>query len=210
MIKETHYNPDWQINRINFILERYPEEFFKGKRILELGSYNGYIGARFAEMGAIVHCIEGRPENVQYIKDNYPNVTVELADLDTTDWKFGKWDVIINFGLVYHLQNCHKEHLTNCIQNTNLMFLESVIYDSDEPEIFTRHEIGADQSLSEFGGTPSTSYVENILSEYSIFYTKYANSELNGGPHHYDWVDVNSKVLDQYARRFWIINSITI
>ena len=44
-MKQTTYHPDWQINRINFILSKYPKEFFKGKRILEVGAYNGYIGA---------------------------------------------------------------------------------------------------------------------------------------------------------------------
>jgi hypothetical protein len=60
MIKETSYHPNWQTNRINFILSKYPKEFFKGKRILELGAYNGFIGAYFNSLGAEVHCVEGR------------------------------------------------------------------------------------------------------------------------------------------------------
>jgi hypothetical protein len=201
---ESRYYSDWQVNRINFILSKYPKEFFSGKRILELGAYNGYIGAYFSSLGAEVHCLEGRPENVVNIKNDYPMVTVEIADLDSPEWKWGHYDIIINFGLYYHLETYHKEHLENCINNCDLMFFESVIYDSFEPEIYFRQEEGSDQSLSKTGGTPSTSYVENIFMNNDVVYEKFMESILNAG-HHYDWIDTNSKKLDQYARRFWIV-----
>jgi hypothetical protein len=36
-------------------------------------------------------------------------------------------------------------------------------------------------------------------------FLKNTTNELNGDLHHYDWFDSNSKILDQYGRRFWII-----
>jgi len=204
-MKKTSYHPDWQVNRINFILSKYPAEFFKGKRILELGAYNGYIGAYFSALGAEVHCVEGRQENVDKIKKDYPNVTVECADLDTSFWNFGKWDIIINFGLVYHLEKFHKEHLINCINNCDLMFFESVIYDSFKPEVYFRNEQGDDQSLTNTGGTPSTSYVENIFNEVGVAYTKYSDSSLNNWEHKYNWPDTGFKMFNQFWRRFWIV-----
>jgi hypothetical protein len=205
-IKESEYHREWQKNRIKFILSKYPESFFNGKRILELGAFNGYIGSVFNSMGATVHCIEGRVENVNNIKRDYPNVSVELANLDTPNWIWGEWDIIINFGLYYHLEHYHTEHLQNCLDNCNLMFFESVIFDSNQPEIHYRNETGVDQSLGFSGGTPSTSYVEDILKSKNTIFFKYSSPELNGDLHHYDWVDLDSKILDQYARRFWIIN----
>jgi len=206
MIKETNYHPDWQNKRINFILSKYPEEFFKGKRILELGAHNGYIGACFASLGADVHCVEGRQSNVDRIKEDYPNVTVECADLDTLDWNFGHYDIIINFGLYYHLENFHKEHLLNCVNNCDLMFFETVIYDSFDDEIYFREEAGNDQSLTPVGGTPSTLYVENILKDTTLSFTKYTDSALNGDGHNYDWPDAGLKLFPDRSRRFWIIN----
>lgn len=205
MIKETNYHPDWQKNRIKFILSKYPIDFFKGKRILELGAFNGYIGAYFESIGANVHCVEGRQSNVDRIKNDYPNVTVECANLDTKDWNWGHYDIIINFGLYYHLENFHREHLQNCINNCDLMFFETVIHDSFDSEIFFRQESGDDQSLTPIGGNPSTSYVENIFKENSIKYEKFCDSDLNGGPHKYDWIDTNSKIHDGHNRRFWIV-----
>jgi hypothetical protein len=206
MIKETTYHPDWQVNRINFILSKYPADFFKGKRILEVGGFNGYIAAYFESLGAIVHCVEGRQENVNGIKENYPQVTSECFNLDSAEWNWGHWDIIINFGLYYHLQNFHKEHLENCINNCDLMFFETVVYDSNDSEIYFRHEVGIDQSLSEIGGTPSTLYVEDLFKQFPIKYEKFTDSALNAYQHHYDWPDTGNKVFNQWSRRFWIIN----
>ena len=204
-MQETKYHPEWQNNRIQFMLSHYPAEFFKGKRILELGAYNGYIGAYFNSLGAEVHCLEGRKENVDKIKTNYPEVKVDVADLDTADWKWGKYDIIINFGLYYHLEKFHKEHLENCINNCDIMFFETVVYDSNDSEIYFRYEEGDDQSLTPIGGTPSTSYVENIFDELKITYDKFSDGCLNGNGHHYDWKDTGSKVYDAWSRRFWIV-----
>jgi hypothetical protein len=185
-------------------MSKYSKDFFKNKKILELGPFNGYIGNFFSNLKADVHCVEGRHENVEYIKETYPNLKVTLFNLDCKEWNWEKYDIIINFGLYYHLQNFHKEHLENCIYNCNLMFFESVVYDSFESEIFFYQEKGIDQSLSNVGGNPSTSYIENIFKQNNIKFEKFSNSCLNGNGHIYDWKDENSKVLHRNYRRFWI------
>jgi cyclopropane fatty-acyl-phospholipid synthase-like methyltransferase len=207
-MKEIAYNPTWQKNRVDLMVDLYGATYFKGKRILELGAFNGWIGNYFAEtFDSEVTCVEGRQSLVNQIRNDYPLLKdVRCHNLDTSDWSFGKYDIIINFGLYYHLEKFHKEHLINCIDNCNLMFFETVVYDSNESELHFRNEQGIDQSLSDRGGTPSTSYVENILTEKRCRFVKHTSSKLNGGPHHYDWVDKNSKVFDGYARRFWVID----
>jgi hypothetical protein len=207
-MKQTEYHSEWQNSRIKFILDLYEPEFFKSKKILELGAYNGYIGNYFAEvLGAEVTSVEGRQQNVSRMKEDYPLLNVECCDLDTDEWNFGKHDIIINFGLFYHLEKYHEQHLINCINNSRLMFFETVIHDSYESEIFFRTENGGDQSLTCRGGAPSTSYVENIFKKVNCKYKKYTDSKLNGGPHHYDWEDKDTRVEDQFARRFWIVEN---
>jgi 2-polyprenyl-3-methyl-5-hydroxy-6-metoxy-1,4-benzoquinol methylase len=204
-MENSWYYSEWQNARLKFILSKYPKEFFKGKRILELGACNAFFSAYFKSLGADVLAIEGREENIKKIKEQYSELNVEQSNLDTSEWSWGKWDIIINFGLYYHLENFHKEHLNNCINNCDLMFFESVIYDSDESEIFFRQEEGYDQSLTSLGGTPSTLYVENIFKNSNKYYEIFKNKELNGEFHHYDWQDANTKKLDAFARRFWIV-----
>jgi 2-polyprenyl-3-methyl-5-hydroxy-6-metoxy-1,4-benzoquinol methylase len=186
-------------------MSKYSSEFFEGKKILELGACNAFFSAYFKSLGADVLAIEGRLENIHKINKQYPEVKTQLADLDSPDWGWGKFDIIINFGLFYHLEQFHKEHLENCLNNCNLMFFESVIYDSDEPGIYFRNEEGYDQSLTSIGGTPSTSYIENIFKSSDRNYKIFKNKELNGEFHHYDWEDKNTKIYDQFSRRFWII-----
>jgi hypothetical protein len=201
------YFRNWQQNRINFILSKYPVEFFKNKKILELGSYNGYISNYFKELGSDVLVVEGRQENCDIIKSDYPDINVECYDLDTPDWKFGKWDIIINFGLYYHLEKFHEEHMINCINNCNIMFFESVIFDSDKSEIFFDNEIGQDQSLSNVGGTPTRSYVENIFKKLNVDFEYHPDGLINGDSHIYNWAESNSNELCRTCRRFWIVKN---
>jgi hypothetical protein len=132
----------------------------------------------------------------------------EQYNLDTAEWKWGHYDIIINFGLYYHLEKYHKEHLENCINNCDLMFFETVVYDSFETGIYFRYETGYDQSLSNNGGTPSTLYVESIFNENNKNYEKFKDSSLNAYNHHYDWPDADSKIFNQWSRRFWIVNNV--
>jgi hypothetical protein len=209
-MKESSYHSEWQSKRINFILSKYPKDFFVGKKILELGSFNGYIGAYFQSIGADVYSLEGREENVNNIKRDYPELKVECTNLDTSEWKWGHYDIIINFGLYYHLEKFHREHLINCINNCDLMFFETVVYDSNKSEIYFRSEPNdkfADQSLSEIGGTPSTKFIEDIFDYKNTIYKKYTNSELNSQLHVYDWHDKGTDYYNQYYRRFWIIKN---
>lgn len=203
-IKRSWYRPEWQEARVEFILNIYGADFFKGKRILELGSCSGYIGAFFKNLGADVLAVEGRDENIEKIKLNYPDLNVVKFDLDTPNWEFGKWDIIINFGLFYHLEKYHTEHLENCLKNCDMMFFESVIYDSPNDELYFYTEYGFDQSLSNVGGNPTTSFVENIFKKNNFVYTKIITSVLNKENHFYDWVDTYNNVFNRFQRRFWI------
>lgn len=210
---QTNYQSEWQNKRVDFILSKYSPSYFSGKRVLELAPYNGYIGARLQQLGAIVHCIEGRQSNTDNIKAVYPELSVECANLDTPHWIWGKWDIIVNFGLLYHLELFHRDHLINCCNNCNLMLLESVIFDSDKPELYMHKENGADQSLTLMGGYPSTSFVENVFKELDVSFEKICDPALNAGLHHYNWVDTNSRSWEgsgetgynNHARRFWIV-----
>ena len=207
-MKDTTYHPDWQKNRISFLLTKYNEIFFKNKNILELGPYNGYIGARFKEMGANVKGVEGRQSNIDNkIKVDYPDYDCVQGNLDTKDWIWGKHDIIINFGLYYHLTYNHKEHLINCINNCKLLFFETVVYNSFESEIYNIKRIGDDQALTDIDGYPTEKYIEDIFKELNVRYTKYTDKALNGGMHIYDWELNNSKIFHDAQRRLWVVEN---
>lgn len=206
---QSNYWPVWVENRIKFMHKLYPAEFFSGKTILELGAHHGDIGAYFMSLGAKVTGIEGREENVEKLRKFYPEYGehVSAANLDSPDWTYGEYDIIINYGVLYHLEKHHKEYLINSSKHCKLMFLESVVIDSEEDTVFRRREVGNDQSLSDVGGTPSTPFIENILKEAEVNFTKYTDSDLNADPHSYDWVDKNTGSWDAYRRRMWVVKN---
>ncbi len=61
IIENSSYNREWQENRIRFILSLYDESFFKGKKILELGAFNGDIGNYFTKIGSVGGYITIKP-----------------------------------------------------------------------------------------------------------------------------------------------------
>jgi len=206
MIKNSDYNQNWQENRIKLILSLYDESFFNGKKILELGAFNGDIGNYFSELGSDVTCVEGLYDNYEIMCKKYPHIKSRHCDLDCKDWDFGKFDIIINFGLFYHLEKNHNIHLKNCLDNCNLLFFESVVLDSNDSKIHFREESGIDQSLSNVGGTPTSKYVENIFLESDSNFKRYDENVLDSNPHVYSWVEENSEIFDGYKRRFWVVN----
>jgi len=207
MESRSGYHKEWFIKRFTYLLNRYPAEFFSGKTILDLGANWGDIHNFFTDLGAHVTSVEGRQENIDKAKETYPDSDIILYDLDTPKWPWGKFDIIINFGLYYHLEHFHKEHLQNCLKHCDLMFFETVVYDSFESELYWRTEEGFDQSLTSRSGTPSTSYVEDILTLERCKFEKISDEALNAPSNHhtYSWEDTGQKVYEQHSRRMWII-----
>lgn len=211
------YNDNWQLYRLDFILSRYPESFWKDKTVLELGAHNGYFGSKFQEYGAKVKCVEGRESNVKAMKDFHKNLDIELYDLDTQEWPWGHYDVIINFGLYYHLATYHKEHIKNCIENCDLMFFETRVVEAPGPALFYRLESGEDQAMPEnnYAGTPTTNFVEAIFRNNQAKYELILDKKLNPDgsekqnylwkeDFHDDWRNLQFAPTEK--RRFWIVN----
>jgi hypothetical protein len=204
MVTKDDMHPVWQQSRIKFMKTLMPPDFWKDKTILELGAFNGVIGNSFYEMGAIVTCVEGKREYLQFIQE-LPHLKLIHTNLDTDIWEFGKFDIIINFGLLYHIEKHHEKLLENCIENCDIMFLESVVFDKQESMIYYKEESGIGQSLSGRAGYPTTMWIENILKKHEAKYEKHNNKGLNASLHIYDWGDGDSGY-NAYRRRFWVIN----
>jgi SAM-dependent methyltransferase len=202
---------DWRIKRINKILELYGIEYFENKKLLELGSGHGDIGAFFAELGANVLCLDGRMQNVNYAKLKHrkvANFRYMHFNLEQDFSEFGKFDLIINFGLLYHLKNVD-EHLKCCFRISDDMVFETVVCDSTDPhKIFFCDENKDidEEALEGIGSRPSPFYIERIAKENNFEPIRYFSSDLNSGDQFlYDWDHRNDKRLgdDFKLRRFW-------
>jgi hypothetical protein len=121
---------------------------------------------------------------------------------------FGKFDLIINFGLLYHLLNVD-EHLHRCFSIADNILLETVCADSVDPQkiFFCDENKNIDEeALDGTGCRPSPFYVERIAEEQFFEVRRYFGSDLNSGNQFiYDWEHQNDDRLgdDFKLRRFW-------
>jgi SAM-dependent methyltransferase len=207
-----HYSyDDFKVKRINKILDLYDLDWFQGKKVLELGGGHGDIGAFLAEIGAEVLTLDGRRKNVNFAKLKHrhiANYQCRQFNLENDFSEFGKFDLIINFGLLYHLKNVD-EHLHCCFQNSREVLFETVVCNSRDPEkiIFYEEDINIDEeALEGTGCRPSPFYVERIAKENHFEVIRHFSSDLNSGDLFvYDWDhEKDRKRGDDFSlRRFW-------
>lgn len=197
-----HY-VEWRGKRIQAIIDHYGRDFFVGKTVLELGCGYGDIGAAFYKMGAIVTCSDARKEHLNVVKKRYPKIKILLLDLDNEQAINQDFDVIIDLGVLYHLQN-YKLHLKNVIQHANHLILETEVVDSKDPDFVVHtEESGYDQAFNGRGCRPSATGIEKFFKENKVLSRRYESPKLNSGFHRYDWKETNAGTWVHGQRRFW-------
>lgn len=211
----------WRENRLGFIVEKYGEDFFRKSKILELGSGLGHISEYFRLLGADVLTAEGRSDNIELAKEIHPQLNIIQLDQES-DWNLNQtFDVIIHWGVLYHLSDWRKEFkcLSRHMHKNSILFIESEVLNSPEKELEIKvkeeFDLHWDAGLSNHSWRASASIIEKELSHYFSF-ERFDDSRLNVGYHKYDWVEGGpGRVLpekDLYVggdyegglRRFWI------
>lgn len=201
----------WRTTRINKLLEIYGVEAFAGMKILELGAGLCELGAFFAELGAEVTCLEGRAEQVAFARlkhRNVPNLRIEQADLEEDFSRFGRFDLILNVGLLYHIGDVDR-HMANCFAMADDIILETVVCDSFDANKLVRIDGRADvieESPHGFGTRPSPAYVERLAEENGFSVQRIFTADLNAsnGQFVYDWeAKGNDDLGGFHLRRFW-------
>jgi SAM-dependent methyltransferase len=208
-----HYRT-WRPTRIRKIEKIFGESFFKDKTLLELACGFGDIGKHFREnRGAVVTFAEGRKEHLSFIEENNPGAEVlHLNQEYLWDLK-RKFDIIIHFGVMYHLDNW-KQDLECALKHTDLIILESEIADSNKVfEAKVIDPISYDQAINgkRIATRPSASYVEKVFEDNGFIFIRYDDADLNDGLHRYDWKVTGDAEKPGYGRndgggmrRFWV------
>ena len=198
----NHYDK-WQISRMNGIKKYILPDYFKDKTLLELGCGYADIGNMFYKLGSIVTSSDARKEHLNVVNIKYPHIKTLLIDCDKDHIK-DKYDIIIHWGLLYHL-NKIEIHLENVLQKCNVLFLETEVSDTDDINFYiSTNEKGYDQAFNNKGIRPSPNYIENILKKNNFQFKLIKDPILNSNFHCYDWEISNSKTWCHGLRRFWI------
>jgi ubiquinone/menaquinone biosynthesis C-methylase UbiE len=207
----SHYT-DWNKKRIEAILDYYGEDFFKGKKVLEVGCGWADMGAFFQSIGADVTVSDAREEHINVIKERHPELKVLVVDCEDTEWKYPEesYDIIIHFGVLYHLAN-PDESINLVSKHCDTLIIETIVSDSDDPEniLFRKEQTNWEKGAwgmahSGTGNIPSYGYVEAHLKKNGLEVTRIPKPEMcNSGAHNYSWPRKNEGEFKPAQRAMW-------
>ena len=211
---QGHFCPsykEWRMKRIMKMLEVYELNYFKDKRILELGGGHGDIGAFFAEIGAgEVLSVDGRRNNVNFANlkhrhiDNFKSIEIDL-EKDFTH--LGKFDIILNMGFIEVINNITNV-LDCCVKLSNEIIVETLVCDSLIPKVITfdfNKDI-IDCSVVGKSCRPSPMFIENYFKDKGYRCERFSTNNINTKYHKYDWMPKNDDSLEHNGvgiRGFW-------
>jgi FkbM family methyltransferase len=161
---------------------------------LDAGCGVGFFTQTLEECGLAARGFDGREENIKEARRRFPEMSFQRADIENPDVaKLGRFDLVLCFGLLYHLENpmLAIRHL-RALSGKGLL-LESMCLPGDQPGMVLRDEPRQeDQSLTEVALCPSESCLVKML-YHAGFRAVYRLTEL---PEHDDFRDT-----PEHARR---------
>ncbi len=197
-----HYN-NWRTSRIEGIKKYIDLNFFKGKSMLELGCGYADLGNIFYNFGCSVTSTDARKEHLEIVNKVYPHIYTHILDCDKDKISI-KYDIILHWGVLYHLSNIY-DHIKNVCEQTDYLLLETEVADVlDSDTILKVSENGYDQAFNNIGSRPSEQYIEKILTEFNFDFKIIKDPIINSDFHIYDWDITDTKKWKSGLRRYWI------
>ncbi len=194
--------------KIRAIIKFFGVDFFKGIKILDLGCGDGTVARAFADMGALVTCVDARKPLLDAIYTSNPKIRCIRADLDQ-EWPFHHdfFDLTLHLGTLNHLMYLEK-HLNFVCQNTNYMVLDTQVCDSSKPNKYILVKENKHINANAYNGVgckPSPSFVERVLDQLSMQYEQLEDDSCNYGRFVYDWIGKDSNSVQFGLSRMWFV-----
>jgi SAM-dependent methyltransferase len=132
-----------------------------GKRVLDLGCGVGHLGARLAEMGSSVVCVDGRESNIASLRTRYPRLEAHVGNVETEELsRFGRFQIVFCYGLLYHLENPLQSLRNMASVCDEMVLLETIICDHELALVRVEDEsTDVNQALGGIAGRPTPHYV---------------------------------------------------
>lgn len=200
---------NWTLVRTKKLISILGKNWFPGKSILDVGCGHGNNGKRLAALGARVTFTDGRPQYVLDIqREGFPAFVMD----NDKEWTVaGPFDLIIHWGLLYHL-NDWKRDLRCALERTPLLCLETTIASSANDAYEQKTTEGPegnhqrDNALNGIGTILSAAHVETYLTSLGCTFTRYDDEDLDkSGQHRYAWKESDTEGYEYGHRRFWFI-----
>ncbi len=143
-----------------------------GMSVLEVGAGIGDHSHYYIDRGCRITITEVRPENIQYLKNRYPDCNVQSLDMERPSHVNGSpFDIVHCYGLLYHLSN-PEQALAFLSKNTRrMLFLETFVSSCESEEINTISEEQSNptQAYSGTGCRPTREWVFHQLQKHFKF-----------------------------------------
>lgn len=204
-------NPDyvaWRRQRIDALLAHAGGDFFREKRVLELGGGGGEVTEELLRLGARVTMLEAREGYVEAARARCPTATVFQYDLDRPlPEGFGGFDVVVHMGLLYHLGDPLRSVREACAAGETLI-LETEVVDSTDPWAVLAHREDpgkCDDGVGPVGTRLSYAGVERALRAWGFTPEVVRVPDREGSPHLYCWEERNDgSCRHERTRRMWL------
>jgi SAM-dependent methyltransferase len=124
---------------------------------LDLGCGVGYFSATLRELGFQVTGVDARAENIEEASSRHPGIDFRVVDAeDPSLLLLGTFDLVVCFGLLYHLENPLRAMRNLRAVTGKILLLESMVVPEEEPFLLLLDEpAGEDQSLRSVSCYPS-------------------------------------------------------
>jgi SAM-dependent methyltransferase len=128
---------------------------------LDAGCGVGHFSELLREMGFRVVAFDVRPENVEEAQRRFPAIEFRVADAeDSGVQRVGTFDVVLCFGLLYHLENPFRAVRNLHAMTGKLLLIESVCIPDPRPLVMLLEEpTTEDQSVQRIAFYPTESCV---------------------------------------------------
>ena len=139
----------------------------EGKTVLDVVAGVGHLAQYLKRVGARVICTDARPENIASLRQRYPDQEAHVADVEAAPLRerFGVADVVLSYGLLYHLENPFLGLRNLASACGQFLLLETIISDSREPVSLVVDEpfLTVNQTVGVVGCRPSPSFITLAL-----------------------------------------------
>jgi tRNA (mo5U34)-methyltransferase len=132
---------------------------------LDVGCGIGFFSNFLSSHGLKVVGLDAREENIAEAGSRYPGVEFIHGDAeDSSIQKLGQFDLVVCFGLLYHLENPFRVVRNLCALTKQILIIESMVSPGLEPIARLVHETpGKDQGLHYVALIPSEACLVRML-----------------------------------------------
>jgi hypothetical protein len=220
---------NWRKKRLRKLFKIFD---INNKKILELGAATGKIGQILSKFGAFVTIADARIKLLNMCKKSHiKKIQIDNDLLWYSKFYKKNFDLIIHWGLLYHLKNWKKD-LEQCVKKSKYICLETIVYDTNKTsDEFTSFELGLDQSIHFRASIPTQDAIEKHLKYLGCSYKRFDDEDLDtyiSVKHHYmkifrflyffkkdkkiiihkySWKNTYKNLPSDLTRRFWLIKN---